>query len=136
MKLEFPYGKQLLSHEFAEGQLQGVLTSELEEYVPGASQEELIDRALEAPIGSMPLWKLAQGKNKVVIIASDHTRPVPSKLIMPRMLDQIRRGNPHADITILTATVEQLRQSWKQNSVRRSQTGRKLLSMTVMSRNW
>jgi len=104
MKLEFPYGKQLLSHEFAEGQLQGVLTSELEEYVPGASQEELIDRALEAPVGSVPLWKLAQGKNKVVIIASDHTRPVPSKLIMPRMLEQIRRGNPHADITILIAT--------------------------------
>ena len=104
MKLEFPYGKQRLRHEFAEGQLQGVLTSELEEYVPGVSQEELIDRALEAPIGSEPLWQLAQGKNKVVIIASDHTRPVPSKLIMPRMLAQIRKGNPQADITILIAT--------------------------------
>lgn len=104
MKLEFPYGKQQLFHEFAEGQLQAVLTSELEEYVPGASQEELVDRALEAPIGSEPLWQLAQGKNKVVIIASDHTRPVPSKLIMPRMLAQIRKGNPHADITILIAT--------------------------------
>jgi len=104
MKLGFPYGKQQLFYEFGEDQLQAVLTSALEEYAPGASQEELIDRALETPIGSASLWQLARGKNKVVVIASDHTRPVPSRLIMPRMLAQIRRGNPNADITILIAT--------------------------------
>lgn len=47
---------------------------------------------MENPMGSEPLWKLAQGKNKVVIIASDHTRPVPSKIIMPRMLAQSSDG--------------------------------------------
>lgn len=44
------------------------------------------------------------GKKDVVIIASDHTRPVPSKIIMPLMLEEIRKGNPDADITILIAT--------------------------------
>jgi len=47
---------------------------------------------------------MAEGHNKVVIIASDHTRPVPSKLLMPLLLREIRRGNPDADITILVAT--------------------------------
>ena len=67
-------------------------------------QTELVEAALEAPIGSEPLEKLVQGKKKVVLIASDHTRPVPSKLIIPPMLQQLRQGNPDADITILIAT--------------------------------
>ena len=48
--------------------------------------------------------ELARGKNKIVILASDHTRPVPSKVIIPFMLEEIRRGNPSADVTILIAT--------------------------------
>ncbi len=44
------------------------------------------------------------GKQNIVIIASDHTRPVPSKIIMPLMLEEIRKGNPDAKITILIAT--------------------------------
>ncbi|MCL2479342.1 MAG: nickel-dependent lactate racemase, partial [Treponema sp.] len=44
------------------------------------------------------------GKKKITIIASDHTRPVPSKIILPPMLAEIRRGNPAAVITILVAT--------------------------------
>jgi nickel-dependent lactate racemase len=47
---------------------------------------------------------MAEGKKKVVLIASDHTRPVPSKVIVPRMLAEIRKGSPDADITILIAT--------------------------------
>ena len=104
MKLEFPYGKQRLSYDFEETELAAVLTSQLEDYVAPAGEAELVNQAMENPIDSTPLWQLAQGKQKVVIIASDHTRPVPSKIIMPPMLEQIRRGNPHADITILIAT--------------------------------
>lgn len=55
-------------------------------------------------VNSQPLSELARGKNKVVIIASDHTRPVPSKVIIPPMLAEIRKGNPKAEITILIAT--------------------------------
>jgi nickel-dependent lactate racemase len=68
------------------------------------SQETLVDNALANPIGSRRLSSLAEGRKKVVLIASDHTRPVPSKIIVPRMLAEIRRGNPGADITILIAT--------------------------------
>ena len=81
-----------------------MLTSKIEEYQPEAGEVELVKRAMANPVGSEPLCELAKGKKKVVIIASDHTRPVPSKVIMPSMLEEIRKGNPDADITILIAT--------------------------------
>ena len=102
--VRFPYGKGYLTADFEEGRLAGVLRSRLEDYVPEAPEEELIRRALECPIGSPRLSELARGKKKVTVIASDHTRPVPSKLIMPALLREIRLGNPDAQITILIAT--------------------------------
>lgn len=103
-KISFPYGRTHLEYGFSEDELAGVLVSSIEEYVPQLSPTELVKKALENPIGTKPLRELAVGKEKVVIIASDHTRPVPSKVILPPMLEQIRLGNPSADITILIAT--------------------------------
>jgi len=101
--IQFPYGKTYVEHTFGE-ELQAVLTSKIEAYDPGKTADALVEEALNAPIGSAPLWELAKGKRKVVLIASDHTRPVPSRVIVPVMLRQIRRGNPEAEITILIAT--------------------------------
>lgn len=99
----FPYGKEKISHTFG-GELVAVLEPKINEYVPEAGGTELVCRAMAEPVGSAKLSALAKGKKKVVIIASDHTRPVPSKLIIPPMLAEIREGNPDADITILIAT--------------------------------
>ena len=68
------------------------------------SEEELVQEALAHPIGSKKLSELAVGKKKVVIVTSDHTRAVPSKITLPLELREIRRGNPDAEITILIAT--------------------------------
>ena len=103
-KILFPYGKEKLSYEFDAKELSGILTSSIEEYEPELDETTLVKKALEEPIGSAKLSKLAEGKQNVVIIASDHTRPVPSKIIMPLMLEEIRKGNPEAKITILIAT--------------------------------
>lgn len=100
----FPYGKEKLSYEFDEKELSGILTSSIEEYKPESDEITLVRKALEQPIGSVKLSELAKGKKNIVIIASDHTRPVPSKVIMPLMLEEIRKGNPEAEITILIAT--------------------------------
>ncbi len=100
----FPYGKEKLSYQFDTKELSGVLTSSIEDYSPEADEVTLVKKALDAPIGSVKLCELAKGKDNVVIIASDHTRPVPSKIIMPLMLAEIRKGNPKANITILIAT--------------------------------
>ena len=102
--LRFPYGKKHITLEVPEERLSAVLQSHLQGYMAEGFEEELVQRALENPIGAARLCEMAKGKNKIVIIASDHTRPVPSKIIMPLMLREIRRGNPQAEITILIAT--------------------------------
>jgi nickel-dependent lactate racemase len=73
-------------------------------YKATKSQTDLVREALENPIGTSTLRAMAEGKKRVVLIASDHTRPVPSRVIVPLMLEEIRKGSPGADITILIAT--------------------------------
>lgn len=99
-----PYGKETMTARIEEKHLGGVLLSELHEYVPQKSGAELVQEALEHPIGTPRLCELAAGKQKVVVISSDHTRPVPSHIMMPLILAEIRKGNPDADITILIST--------------------------------
>ena len=101
MKIRFPYGKTHLEYDF---DTVTVLTSSIEEYVPAASPQELVASAMACPEGGVTLRELAAGKQKIVLIASDHTRPVPSRVIVPPMLKEIREGNPNADITILIST--------------------------------
>ena len=103
-KIEFLYGKGSLDYEFNENELAGVLTSSIEKYKPDSEGQELVKKALKNPVGSKRLYKLARGKKNIVIIASDHTRPVPSKIILPPMLKEIRDASPDAKITILIAT--------------------------------
>lgn len=101
--IKFPYGEGHLEYDFDE-HLIGILNSHINEYKRQDSEIELVKKALENPIGQEPLSKIAIGKEKVVIICSDHTRPVPSKIIIPLMLQEIRKGNPLAKITLLIAT--------------------------------
>lgn len=101
MKIAFPYGKTHLTYDFDEV---NVLTSSIEAYDPGKSEAQLVAEAMAAPVGGIKLQELVKDKQNIVIIASDHTRPVPSKVIMPPMLAAIREGNPNADITILIST--------------------------------
>lgn len=104
MLIKLPYGgdKKLLN--LPDERIKAVLTSKVEEYKPEDSEVELVKNALQNPIKSKPLHSLAEGKKNIVIISSDHTRPVPSHLTMPVLLEEIRKGNPDAEITILVAT--------------------------------
>ena len=102
--VSFPYGKEKLEFDIPENRYAGTLVSAMEHYRPEKTEEELVREALENPIGTLGLSEMAKGKKHVVIIASDHTRPVPSKVIIPQMLAEIRKGNPEAEITFLIAT--------------------------------
>ena len=102
--VHFSYGKGKLSCDIPEGVLLGVLEPKIHHYKAELSEDALVARAMENPIGSAKLQDMVKGKKNIVIIASDHTRPVPSRVIMPPMLAEIRKGNPNADITILIAT--------------------------------
>lgn len=102
--IKVPYHKQFWTIEVPEANLQGILTSGAHDYTPTASEQELVEQALNNPIGSKKLEELVQGKKNMVIITSDHTRPVPSHVTMPILLRRIREANPTIDITILLAT--------------------------------
>jgi len=104
MLLEFPYGKGKLSLDLAEERINSILVSDVEEYHPKASEEEIVRDALAEPIASCNLRGLVKDKKSIVIISSDHTRPVPSHITMPILLEEIRKANPGIDITILVAT--------------------------------
>ena len=104
INVKFPYGKENLEYNFNENELCDVLESSINSYVPSESESMLVKNAIMNPVGTKSLSELACGKKNIVIIASDHTRPVPSKIIMPIMLEEIRRGAPDASITILIAT--------------------------------
>lgn len=104
MKVKLPYGRDHIEAEIPDDNLVGILESKAHHFEPEAGQEALVERALDNPIGSLPLEELARGKERIVILTSDHTRPVPSKITLPILLRRIRKGSPQADITILIAT--------------------------------
>ena len=99
-----PFGKEKVTFSLPEEDVAGVLVSHAHEYTAKASEEELVAEALAHPIGSPRLSELAKGKKTCTIISSDHTRPVPSHVIMPQLLAELRKGSPDIDITILIAT--------------------------------
>lgn len=102
--IKIPYYKETIDIHVAEENLKAVITAKMHEYKAEKGEKELVEDALANPIGSKKLSELAVGKNKIVIVTSDHTRAVPSKLTLPILLKEIRSGNPDADITILIAT--------------------------------
>ena len=81
-QISFPYGKKKLIGSFKDNELIGVLESGINNYKTELSGEELVKEALKNPVGSESLSLLAKDKENIVIIASDHTRPVPSKIII------------------------------------------------------
>ncbi|MGM0410415.1 MAG: nickel-dependent lactate racemase [Bacillota bacterium] len=103
-ELQFPYGREKLSLELPADRLKGTLISRAHEYKSNKSESEIVKEAMANPIASPKLKELAKGKEKIVIISSDHTRPVPSHITMPILLEEIESVNSEAEITILVAT--------------------------------
>lgn len=102
MKISLPYARTHLTAEIPDSRMLGVFTSQLPPVeIPEA---ECVRRALNAPIDSPRLEELAKGKKTALVITSDHTRPVPSRIIMPQILERLRRGQPDIAVTILIAT--------------------------------
>ena len=99
--ISIPYGKTSLSCALPDCAL---LTSRVGELKSDRAGIDLVREAMANPIGSPKLSELARGKKSCTVIISDHTRPVPSRDILPPMLEQLREGNPEIQITLLVAT--------------------------------
>ena len=99
--VHIPYGNTVI--DFYENGA-AVLTSSISELRADGSGSAIVREAMEHPIDSPRLSELAKGKRNCVIIISDHTRPVPSRDIIPNMLRELRDGSPDIEVTLLVAT--------------------------------
>lgn len=72
---------------------------------PAADPGGVVEAALDAPIGSPPLEDLAHGKQRVVVLVDDLTRPTPTHMLLPGVLGRIEQAGVSPDaICIMVAT--------------------------------
>lgn len=98
--IRMPYGSSELWLNRSDWNVKAVLS-------PGGKAvlgQNSVSEALAAPIGSKRLCELAKGKKRLLIITSDHTRPLPSKETLPKLLAEARKNEPRIQIKILVAT--------------------------------
>ena len=89
-KYELNYGKGTISFEIPDANFQGKIVANKVE--PELIGEAAVLMALENPIGSPRLKDLVKAEDKVVIVTSDITRPVPSYRILPLVIDELKAG--------------------------------------------
>ena len=102
MKLEFGYGLGVQTVEVPEKNLLAVLESN-----PVAHErrgEAAVRWALANPIGAPLLRQKVQKGEKIAIVTSDISRPLPSYDVLPAVLDELYAGGVLAeDITVVLA---------------------------------
>ncbi len=102
MKLEFGYGNTVQAVEIPDQNLVGVLLPN--EVEKGLTGEAEVRRALASPIGSPGLSEIAKPGEKIAIVTSDVTRPMPTHTVMPMLLEELyRAGAKPRDITLVFA---------------------------------
>lgn len=100
MKLEIGFGTTPQTVEVPDANIAGILMpNEIEIPVKG---KQLVLESLQAPIGTKKLPEIVKPGEKVVIITSDITRPVPSYKIIPAILDELwQAGIKPEDVTVV-----------------------------------
>ncbi|MBD5162724.1 MAG: nickel-dependent lactate racemase [Oscillibacter sp.] len=102
MKLSFGFGAGAQEAEVPERNLLGVLHAN--EVEPGLTGEAEVRRALEEPIGSPRLREIVRPGEKIAVVTSDITRPMPTYKVMPALLDELYAAGVKAeDITLVFA---------------------------------
>jgi len=102
MNISFGFGKGTVTLDFNEKNIIGELHPNKVEYDLTGPDE--VRRSLENPIGSDKLRNIVKKGQKIVIITSDITRPVPSYKIIPCILDELEgAGVDMKDVTVVFA---------------------------------
>lgn len=106
--IRLPFHKSFQEAEIPENRLRAILTPHCHDHgVPGpgvAAQRQTVAAALDNPLAAPRLEDLAAGKRSAAVITSDHTRPVPSRITLPLILERLRRKNPGINVEVIVAT--------------------------------
>ena len=81
--ISIPYGTGHVNCFIPENRFAGVLQAKPQPSMTLTWQRQVVREALSHPIGSPCLSDLSRGKQHILIITSDHTRPMPSQITMP-----------------------------------------------------
>ena len=100
--INIPYGKESLALQLPDGHKCQIL--EPKKVVPHAAAADIVRKALENPIASPGLKALTKDVKKIVFITNDNTRPMPSHITIPTIIENFYHPESHYDITILIAT--------------------------------
>jgi nickel-dependent lactate racemase len=75
------------------------------EFVPGLSDEQAsIIEALRSPLGAPSLQELVQPQDRVAVVFSDLTRPMPNDRVLPPLLDELSlAGVPDEQVVLINA---------------------------------
>jgi len=96
-----PYGVGGITCKVPTRKIRAIL--EPREIEPIGRPEEIVEKALKEPIGgAKSLRELVRGKRSVLVITSDQTRPVPSRMTLPILLKEIKSERVDADLLIAT----------------------------------
>jgi nickel-dependent lactate racemase len=98
--ISLPYGRGSIACTIPSDKVQAIL--EPKAIARATPPLEAVLEALDRPIGSERLRDLAKGKGRALLITSDHTRPVPSRMTLPLLLQEIGRGDMEVDLLIAT----------------------------------
>ena len=102
MKIEVGFGNTVQTAELPDENLQQVLLPNQVSYERMGAEE--VAYALKHPIGSPALCEIVKPGEKIVIITSDITRPMPTYTVMPVLLDELyAAGVSREDITLVFA---------------------------------
>ena len=102
MKLSIGFGHKPQEVEIEDSLIMGIL--EPNEIQLGLTGEEEVKRSLNNPIGTGRLSQIVKKGEKVVIVTSDITRPLPSYKVIPSILDELYEvGVSPEDITVVFA---------------------------------
>jgi nickel-dependent lactate racemase len=102
IRVEMPYGKEMVSFSVPETNLKGIYTPH--QISPVADTAAEIRRALSNPVAATTLTELARGAKRIVIVADDITRPTPTDIILPEILNAISAaGVPDDAVQLLIA---------------------------------
>jgi nickel-dependent lactate racemase len=97
-----PYGKSEVCVRIPTRNFLGSI--EPKEKVGVSDQQAEIVRALQEPLSSKKLREIAKAESRIAIVVDDDTRPTPSNIIVPPILDELNAaGSKDENITIIFA---------------------------------
>lgn len=100
MHIQIRYDTESRDITIPDQNLKGILLP----VVPEASnaEDQIVADALASPIGAPPLREVVRPGERVVIVTSDITRPMPTAAVLPHVVAALNRaGIPDADISVV-----------------------------------